>query len=333
MAFNKQGAKRGWHFNYETQNLEAYNNGNEIFQYPFGISYYVTKAGEGGTGSGVDTNSGLSWAQSFLTIQTALDAAATAARRGGIKIFVGPGGYTEDLITPINSEAPFGELIAVNPTPGRSYGAVYLTASTAGQPVLKVRARGWHIKGFEFDALADAECILLDGSDATYVAAGTLIEDCLFVGQNQGLYGIEINNALSNAALTTVRNCGFYGFTSGSTAGYCIFISDSSHDAARFWLVEDNWFGDSDNLVKAQFKECVVQRNTFLAGGANQSPADKLVNTSGSNSNFSLNTFGGAYTTAGGYTAGSGDDWAGNMAEDVAGEAANGWTYAVPATA
>jgi hypothetical protein len=331
MAFNKPSARRGWHFNYDTQNLEAYNRGNEIFQYPFGVNYYVTKAGEGGTGSGVDTNSGLSWAQSFLTIQAALDAVGALARRGGVKIFVGPGGYTEDLITPITGTAPFGELIAVNPTPGRSYGAVWLQASTAGEPALKIRAKGWHIRGFEFDALADATCVLLDGTVSTYSAPGTLIEDCLFVGADRGLYGIEVNNDLSNSALTTVRNCGFYGFNSGSTAAYCMFCSNSDNDAPRFWLVEDNWFGDSDNLVKMKFKESIVQRNTFFAGGANRNPADKLDNTSGGNSNFSLNTFGGAYTNAGGYTAGSGDDWSGNMAEDVSNRAKNGWTFAVPA--
>lgn len=325
MGFEKSSATRGWHFDQETQELQAYDsNGVELIQYPLGNSYYVD-----GT-NGANTNTGRSWSTAYATIQNALDQVGTDALRGRSRIFVAPGGYTEDLITPINGDAPFGELIAVNPTPGRSYGAVYLTASTAGEPVLKVRARGWHIKGFEFDALADAECILLDGSASTYRAPGTLIEDCLFVGQQQGLYGIEVNNALSNSALTTVRNCGFYGFTSGSTAGYCIYASNTSHDACRFWLVEDCWFGDSDNLVAGAFKESVIRHNNFLAGGANQSPSVKINNANGSNTNFSLNTFGGTYTPTGGYTAGSGDDWAGNTAEDVAGEAANGWTYAVP---
>ncbi|KKL23712.1 hypothetical protein LCGC14_2422620, partial [marine sediment metagenome] len=221
---------------------------------------------------------------------------------------------------------------AVSPTPD-SYGAAYLTASTAGAPCLAIRARGWYVSGFEFDALADSACVYFDGVTSNSNASGTVIEDCLFVGQNQGLYGLHVANTNASCGLVVIRNNRFYGFTSGSTDGACMQCTNTSTDAPGLWTVEDNWFADSDNLIKdMSFKMCTVRNNTFVAGGANQSPTQKLKNTNGSLTNFYGNSFGGVYTLAGGYVAGSGDDWSGNMAEDVAGEAANGWTFKVPAS-
>lgn len=332
MANNIDAIKRGWHYNAVTGNLEAYNNGNEIFQYPYGTNYYVSK-------SGADTNSGKSWALSFLTISAAMTAAASVGsattRRGGVKIYVAPGGYTEDIKTPLNADCPFGQLIAVNPTPGQSYGAVYVTAATAGVECFQVRARGWYISGFEFDALADAESVVLGGGTGTN-ASGTIIEDCLFVGQNQGLYGIDWRNELAGAsnALCTIRRCGFYGFTSGTTAGKCLSCSDSGSDQPRFALIEDCWFGDSDNLIDMNprgFKESTIRNCTFYTNGANQNPDEIIDNTGGNDTMVYGCKFPGTYTNAGGYVAGTNDNFAGNSAFDESGKAANGWTYANPA--
>ncbi len=322
--------RRGWHWNQQTQQLEAYSNGNEIFQYPLGQNYYVDSV------NGSATGSGLSWATAFSTISLAMTAVAalgaSSVRRGAVSIFVAPGGYTEDVVTPLNTVAPFGRLIAVSPTPD-SYGATWLQASTASTAALTIRARGWYISGFEFDALADADCVLFDGNTSNSNASGTVMENNLFVGQNQGLYGLNVDNTNANAALCVIRNNRFFGFTSGSTAGACMKCTNSSADAPGLWTVEDNWFADSDNLIdNMSFKMCTVRNNTFVAGGANQSPDEKLDNTGGSLTNFYGNSFGGTYTIAGGYVAGSGDDWSGNMAEAVSGESANGWTYAIPAS-
>lgn len=327
MANNLPALKRGWHYNAVTGNLEAYNNGNEIFQYPLGTNYYVTK-------SGVDTNSGLSWAQSFLTIGAAMTAAtalgATTVQRGEVSIYVAPGGYIENVVTPLNTVCPFGRLIAVNPTPGRSFGAVYIIPASG--VCLTVRARGWYISGFEFDAYTDAVAVLLDGETTNSLASGTLIEDCLFCGQNKGLSGINVTK--NGAPLTTIRNCGFYGFTSGTTAGKCITCTSSATDQPRFWLIEDCWFGDSDNLIDMNprgFKESIIRYNTFFNIGANQSPDEIIDNTGGNATMIYGNKFDGDFTASGGYVDSGTDDWAGNMAEDETSYAANGWTYLSPA--
>ena len=123
MSTNIPGIKRGWHYNSATGNLEAYNNGNEIFQYPFGTNFYVDSV------NGLATNTGLSWAKAFSTITLAMTAAAalgaTTVRRGGVNIYVAPGGYAEDIVTPLNTVTPFGTLQAVSPTT-RSCGAAWL---------------------------------------------------------------------------------------------------------------------------------------------------------------------------------------------------------------
>ncbi len=295
---------------------------------PFeGIDFYV----DGTKGS--DSYSGRSWGRAFATIQAAMDAVAalgaSSVSRGRHRIFVAPGGYTEDIITPLNTEAPFGQLIAVNPTPSRSFGATWLTASTAGQPCLTIRARGWNIEGFEFDALADAGCVLLDGATANSSAQGTQFQSCLFVGQNQGLYGIDITK--NGAPYTHIRDCHFSGFTSGATAGDCIRCSESATDQPRFWLIERCSFADSDNLINMDprgFKESQIRDCAFYATGANQSPAQLLNNNGGNGSLIGPgNLLGGDYDISSGYKAGSNEVWRGNHTQD----SENGTAQANPA--
>tara|TARA_Y100000310_G_scaffold345852_1_gene471403 strand:+ start:10652 stop:11581 length:930 start_codon:yes stop_codon:yes gene_type:complete len=283
------------------------------------------------TTNGSASNDGLSWERAKATVAQAL---ALNTGRGLSRTYVAPGGYTEDHVTPLNATAPFGALIAVNPTPGQSFGAAYLTASTAGTAVLTIRARGWYISGFEIDALADAECIVIGGTTAGNNAAGAMIENCLLVGQNQGLAGIDWQSSVSGNPLVTIRSCGIYGFTSGATAGKCLDCTLSGIDQPRFALIEDNWFADSDNLIDMNprgFKESTIRNNTFYTNGANQNPDEIIDNTGGNDTMIYGNKFSGAYTNAGGYVAGTNDNWAGNMANDVASKAANGWTFAVPA--
>ena len=118
----------------------------EGFGDPFiGTDFYVD-----GT-LGAASNSGRSWGNAFSTISLAMTAVGNLGTRGRHRIFVAPGGYTEDIETPLNADAPFGQLIAVNPTRAQSFGAVFLTAASALAPVLSIRARGWLIDGFEFE--------------------------------------------------------------------------------------------------------------------------------------------------------------------------------------
>lgn len=303
-------SRRGWHWDEATQQLQAYSNGTPAIQYPLGTDYYVDST------LGSDLNTGRSWVTALATIAAAMTAANALATRGRFRIFVAPAGYTEDVETPVNANAPFGQLIAVNPTPGHSFGAAWLQASTALAPAISVRARGWLIDGFEIDALADAVCIDLDGSVSARSAAGTLLRSLLLVGQNQGLAGVDFkSNAQSNPHVTML-SCGMYGFTSGSTAGRCITCTNSSQDQPRFLIVRYSWFADSDNLIDFEgkgAKESIFEYNSFPANGANQNPDEKLNLDAGNDNLVTQNKLGGTYDQSGGYVPGTNDDWGGNF--------------------
>jgi len=286
--------------------------------------------------NGADTNTGNTWGSSnvLATIGQAMTNATNLAVRGRVRIFVAPAGYTEDILTPLNAAHPFGQLVAFNPTPGQSYGAAWTTASTAGAPCIEVRARGWYINGFEFDALADAECMEIGGTTTGNNGSGTMVEECLFVGQNQGLAGIDWQNGVSGNPLVTIRRNGFFGFTSGSTAGKCLSCTASGIDQPRFALIEHNWFADSDNLIDMNprgFKESIIRYNTFFTNGANQNPDEIIDNTGGNDTMIYGNYFPGTFNQTNGYVPGTNDGWAGNVATDVANYAANGWTFLAPA--
>ena len=214
-------------------------SGNMVL-YPEGlgpaVAYFVD-------GSRSSTGNGLSWERAFLTITEAMDAiTARGALRGRSVVYVAPGGYNEDVVTPLNSIAPFGQLIAVNPT-NRSFGGAYIYAATAGQPALTVRARGWLIKGFEFGALANAECIVLDGFNTNCNAGGTHIEDCIIGGwAAAGSIGIDVIG--NGAPLTVIRNCHFNGIRDAA-----IKCTTSGTDQPRFWEIDRCTFVDNNNHI------------------------------------------------------------------------------------
>lgn len=270
---------------------------------------------------GNDGNSGLGWdkGNAFLTIGAAMTKAATLASptvanaRGRCQIFVAPGSYNEDVVTPLNTECPFGQLVAWNPT-GRSFGAAYIYAATAGQPGIKVRARGWTIKGFEVGALANAECIVLDGYNTNCNPGGLHLEDCIIGGwAAAGSIGIDVIG--NGAPLTVLRNCHFNGIRDSA-----IKCSESGTDQPRFWEIVYCTFVDNSNHIKMNprgFKESWIHECAFMATGANYSPTIILDNRGGNGCLIGPNNFlGGNYDETGGYYAGSNENWRGNVCQD-----------------
>ena len=236
-----------------------------------------------------------------------------AQRRGRVRILVAPGGYNEDVVTPLNTECPFGQLIAVNPTPTRSFGATYIYASTAATTSLIVRARGWLITGFEIGAVASNGCIWLDGSTTNSSAQGTEISHCIIGGWAVGTYGIDVTG--NGAPHSIVHHNHFDGIV-----GPAIKCSSSATDQPRFWDVYANHFVDNSshiNMNPRGFKESWIHDNVFMEVGANRTASVQLDNTGGSAcaigpGNFLSDT----YDTAGGWVAGTNEDWYGNFSED-----------------
>ncbi len=146
----------------------------------------VTKYFVDGT-LGASGNSGLGWGTgvALATISQAMTKVTALGTRGRGRIYVAPAGYTEDIITSLNTESPFGALVAVNPTL-RSYGAAWIISSTTTEPAITVRARGWSIDGFEVDANTTDGCIFLDGTTSNALAQATEIANCHLAGIQSG---------------------------------------------------------------------------------------------------------------------------------------------------
>jgi hypothetical protein len=310
MGFERSSVKRGWHYNNQTRNLEAYNNGNEIFQYPFGANFYVDDV------NGSATGTGLSWATAFSTISLAMTAAAalgaSTVRRGGVDIFVAPGSYTEDIITPLNTECPFGSLIGINPVGQlRTTGAAWIISSTTSNPALTIRARGWVIDGLEFDANTTSGCILLDGTTSDANCNQTQITNCHFAGLQSGTtdFGIEANTA---ATLSVVKGCMFQGF-----GGEAITATDFPLQ----WEIADNYFDNCQKYIAPQstkgFQQAWIHDNSFNQIGGTFTATVKIDTRGGAQNHIGPNNFlGGTYDNAGGYYASGTDYWRGNHSAD-----------------
>lgn len=266
------------------------------------------------TANGSDANNdGLSWANAKATIGACMILAAALGTRGRARIFVAPGGYNEDVVTPLNTQCPFGMLVGVSPTT-RSFGGAYIYASTAATFSLIVRARGWHISGFEIGAVANGGSVWLDGLTANSNAAGTHIEGCI-VGGWGAAATIGINVTGNGAPLTVIRNNHFNG-----CVGAAIQCSNSGTDQPRFWEIDRNHFVDNGSHIDMNprgFKESWIHDNVFLQVGANRTASVQIDNRGGSACMIGPgNALSDTYDNAGGYYAGSDEDWYGNACQD-----------------
>jgi len=284
------------------------------------------------TTNGADGNSGLGWGTgvAFATIGQAMTDAATLAVRGRVRIFVAPGGYNEDVVTPLNSEHPFGALIGISPT-RQSFGGAYIYASTDATPGLLVRARGWLISGFELGCIASSYSVHLqgvssDGTPANTNPAGVEISDCLMGGW-AATSGTGINVTGNGAPHATLRNLHFDGYP-----GSAIVCTESGTDQPRFWEIDNCVFVDNTNHINFNprgMKESWVHDCAFMQIGANRTATKQLDNTGGNACMIGPNNIlGGDYSSAvGGYYAATDDEWRGNHTED----SENGSAQANPA--
>lgn len=271
---------------------------------PFGIAYHVD------TTNGSDSNDGLAWDSAKATIGAAMTLAAALGTRGRVQILVAPGGYNEDVVTPLNTQCPFGELIGVSPTT-QSFGGAYIYASTASTFSLIVRARGWRITGFEIGAVANGGSVWLDGSTANSSAAGTELRGNIISGWGAAAtIGIDITG--NGAPLTRCLDNHFNG-----CVGAAIQCSSSATDQPRFWEVAHNKFVDNGSHIGMNprgMKESWIHHNAFIKVGANRTATVQIDNRGGSNSIVGPgNALSDSYNNAGGYYVGTAEDWVGNL--------------------
>lgn len=260
---------------------------------------------------GAAGNSGLGWGTSVAlkTISQAMTKVRALGTRGRARVFVAPGGYTEDIITPLNAVlnvGPFGQLIAVNPTK-RSVGAAWVISGTTTEPALTVRARGWLIDGFEFDSNTDDGCIYLDGTTSNSNPKFTEIANCLFSGLYSGStdFGVDTNHA---AQLVVIRDSIFFGFANRAITASTVVTEQ--------WEIARCNFLNSANYIAPKgskgFAESYIHECVFFNQGGLFEPTIMIDMRVGRYNHITRNMLGGAYSEAGGYYASSTDFWYGN---------------------
>lgn len=288
--------------------------GGNMVVYPEGLgpaTVFFVDANSGLSASG----DGLSWERAFLTISEAMTAVGNLGTRGRGIIFVAPGGYTEDIQTPLNADGPFGQLIAVSPT-SISGGAAWLASTAAATPVITVRARGWRISGFEIDSPTGAAAILLQRNlGNTLRSDWTEIDHNLIGATTTGKYGVEFEGAGKNIH---IHHNDFELIQAAN--GAAIFCDTTPVALPLLCIIEDNDFRENVSHIRMGgswgFNAAIIRRNHFQGIG-DQTPT-YVINIAGGRNNLVHDNFLGITTanyddnTDGMCQPGTNDVWVGN---------------------
>ena len=278
----------------------------------FGTYYYV----DGNLGA--DGNEGTNVTRPLKTMAEAF----TRISSGDVIVF--RGNITEQVSTPVGifNVTIFGDNTrprhADAHTGNNGYSAATWKAPsspTAATPLLTVRQQAWRIANVLFDGPSDAAAVQLfrDGGagDAERDASHAHIIGCKFVaGQNH----IEFKGGLSQVR---IEDCTFFGATADSfldTVGAGIGTNN-------YFEILDNRFHNNATHIDVALNYATIRGNTFGAASG-----DKVDLRGGSENIVTLNYLYGTYSNAGGYYAGTNDEWGGNM-NVISG----GWTAADPA--
>jgi len=275
-----------------------------------GTTYYVATTGS-------DSNSGESWAKAKLTIQAALD---LCSGRGLHRVYVASGGYSGTLQTPLNTPAPFGQLIGLNHT-DMAYGP-WLTSAAAGEAILTIRARGWRISGFEFDlpvGASAAAAIVLDKQTSGCSADYTQIDHCFFSGGQNSRIAIDFKN---NVNYAVIDNCEFEHIYNASGTGEAIGSSYSSTAVSGRLRITNNIFKGNDKHIHFNGNRgcqwSLIENNLLVNTSAKT--ATQYCNLAGG-AGYNVvrrNICAGTWSHAGGYTDAANDIWAENYQVDGA---------------
>lgn len=274
---------------------------NELAQ-PAGMQYIRKVWYVDGT-NGDDNDTGESENQAFATIQQAVDSVSSFDW-----IQVLPATYTENIDVPLSGGARSVTLAGYY-NGLRSENRATILGTGASDEIIDVRAQGWRITGFRIAVAAANAGIRLRHTDAaeasgSSVAPYTTIDNNLFYAS---LYGIHYDGAPHSVHIAHNE------FLSNTTA---IYQASTGIKAAGNWVIRDNFFNGNTNHINhagGTFGNGMIINNQFSNGATRN-----IWFVAGNNNTVTGNSFGGAYTQAGGYYAGTGGTsnlWAGNHIE------------------
>lgn len=247
------------------------------------------------------------------TIQGAVDRALELGVQG-IRIFIAPGTYNENVVTP-------DSLAGINNLEFIGLGHInqpFWTSPVAATPCLDVRLSGCRIAGIHFGAPTASGGITLRYGDtaAGDLANYALVEDCLFDGQTTGLVGITTHGAFE----VTIRNNRFVNIHNAGGTARAILAAAGGLAAPYRNHIEGNKFYDCDGFIDGAavgFNGCDIQGNV-LESGFVYTPTVYIDTSAGDDNAIHGNWCGGAFSAVGGYVTGAADSWWGNYA-NVAG--------------
>lgn len=284
-----------------------YSSGGLITARPKrGRVWYVDPTANNGGGGGD------SWDEALVTM-----AAAVAQVQSGDTIYF-IGNIREQVVAPDNIFDV--SIIGCGNTPRNSdlvatgYGPRSQTSATwkapaspvALTPLMEVRHQGWTFENILFNAPTDAADVKLVRNALTGAseddASHASFYGCRFVGGNTG---IEDSGGCYNV---TVESCEFFNITDGT--GRAIYCSSVAVANPLYWKIINNRFLDNDNHIVAAASKWLVKWNVLSSANVTA----KINFTGGVAGNLvTMNTLGGTYSIAGGYTgAGGADEWYGN---------------------
>lgn len=297
-------------------------------QHPSAVVLYV----DSGYSEADDNHDGTDPLKPKATVQSAIDSIRLVP---GSVILVS-GDVSEQVTTPDAATGPnYVSIVGQGNHHAPTWGS-----PAAAQIALDIRATGWTVSGFTFNAPTAAACVRLSAVPASdYDAYKTTLINNVFDGLWGGLYGIEFFGAPHRVE---VLGNHFIEFRQAAAAvGYAIMVTDSTNTNPYECLVAGNRFTECEGHVSSLggirgFNVSVFRDNVHESGVLIPTTVylDLRGGSRGENIVFD-NLFTGDYSNTGGYYAHAVNpgSWVGNKAEDIAEAevADNGWTIAVPA--
>lgn len=285
------------------------------------------------TADGTDPEYPLSTIAAAMARLVTFHAEASIQAEGSV-IVVAPGIYTDNVVI---ANATYPEDCTILGLSSNRFGVIWRPASG---DALTIDQGGWCVDNIHFQPADDGAGVKLTW-DAGSGGEDALIQNCFFDGRwATGLYGIEFEGAPANV---TIRNCRFAEFPANSP---CITVTSTAVADVYQMHVLGCTFQECDEYISREvaggYSQSIIMGNVFVdasndatyPGGADGT--DVFIDMRGATNGYNtvtMNSLGGDYSNTGGYFAGTGDNWIGNFAEDIA-EAevgAEGITIAVPA--
>ena len=265
-----------------------------------GTSHYVRSTG------GSNSNNGKSWDKAFLTLQYAL----TKVNDYDTIWLVG---RFDTLSASIPAGLDFLSII------GGGYGSnvAHLENNGEGAPVLTVNAKGFYAENLYIEAPSDSAGLKFSRTAGDINADhATLVNVRFWTGK----YGVELSGAPHNfhwhgGEVRNMRASGAVG----------LYVSSAAQDDAKKALVENVIFQGNVTHVQGAFTDSVFRRCSFSHAASGNNDTTLQLDLSAGNSNLvTENQLAGTYDIAGGYRAGTDDNWNGNYGS-------SGITSGVPA--